>query len=117
MGHMKGIKISYNLLLIEKFISLEALCWTCARRSCYAFYQKSNHRYSSVSGKRSINPRKDILMSGHTTDNGHLQPDLEHGKEVKKEQQAAQLAASWREEQRWQGIRRPYTPEDVLRLR
>jgi isocitrate lyase len=56
-------------------------------------------------------------MSGHTTDSGHLQPDLEHGKEVKKEQQAAQLAASWREEQRWQGIRRPYTPQDVLRLR
>jgi len=31
--------------------------------------------------------------------------------------QAAELAASWREEQRWQGITRPYSPEDVLRLR
>jgi isocitrate lyase len=32
-------------------------------------------------------------------------------------QQAAEIAASWREEQRWHGITRPYSPEDVLRLR
>ncbi|HEX6818396.1 MAG TPA: isocitrate lyase [Ktedonobacterales bacterium] len=31
--------------------------------------------------------------------------------------QAAQLAASWKNDPRWQGIERPYTAEDVLRLR
>ena len=34
-----------------------------------------------------------------------------------REQKEAMLAASWRDEQRWQGITRPYTPADVLRLR
>ncbi|MCL6516319.1 isocitrate lyase [Alicyclobacillus sp.] len=28
-----------------------------------------------------------------------------------------QMAKAWREEERWRGIERPYTPEDVLRLR
>jgi isocitrate lyase len=32
-------------------------------------------------------------------------------------QQAQTLAASWHDEQRWQGIIRPYSAEDVLRLR
>src|SRR6185437_8967793 len=61
---------------------------------------------------------KDILMSGHTASNGHNKDRLngKNGHETQ-QQQAAKLAASWREEQRWQGIRRPYTPEDVLRLR
>ncbi len=30
---------------------------------------------------------------------------------------AAQLAKSWKTDPRWKGIQRPYTPEDVLRLR
>jgi isocitrate lyase len=30
---------------------------------------------------------------------------------------AAQLAKSWKTEPRWNGIQRPYTPEDVVRLR
>ena len=30
---------------------------------------------------------------------------------------ASQLAKSWKTDPRWQGIQRPYTPEDVLRLR
>src|SRR5579883_2741020 len=34
-----------------------------------------------------------------------------------RQQRAAELAANWREDQRWQGITRPYSPEDVLRLR
>ncbi len=32
-------------------------------------------------------------------------------------QAAEQLAASWHEDPRWNGIERPYTPDDVLRLR
>jgi len=32
-------------------------------------------------------------------------------------QAAAQLAASWQEDARWRGIERPYTAEDVVRLR
>ncbi|WP_303801311.1 isocitrate lyase [Alicyclobacillus macrosporangiidus] len=31
--------------------------------------------------------------------------------------EAEQMARSWREDSRWWGIERPYTPEDVLRLR
>jgi isocitrate lyase len=30
---------------------------------------------------------------------------------------AAQLAKSWKTDPRWEGIQRPYTPEDVIRLR
>ena len=30
---------------------------------------------------------------------------------------AAQLAHSWKTDPRWRGILRPYTPEDVVRLR
>jgi len=30
---------------------------------------------------------------------------------------AAQLAKSWKTDRRWKGIQRPYTPEDVVRLR
>src|SRR5581483_538773 len=33
------------------------------------------------------------------------------------QQQAAQLAASWRTDFRWKGIERPYSAEDVIRLR
>jgi isocitrate/methylisocitrate lyase len=32
-------------------------------------------------------------------------------------QQVAQLALEWETNERWEGIKRPYTPEDVLRLR
>ncbi len=30
---------------------------------------------------------------------------------------AAQLANTWKSDPRWEGIQRPYTPEDVVRLR
>lgn len=57
-------------------------------------------------------------MSEHTTNNGHSQQKLNRqSKQTIQRQQVAELAASWREEQRWRGIRRPYGPEDVLRLR
>jgi isocitrate lyase len=39
------------------------------------------------------------------------------GRPGRTQRQAAELAESWREDQRWQGIQRPYSPEDVLRLR
>ncbi|HVU70979.1 MAG TPA: hypothetical protein VHD63_27880, partial [Ktedonobacteraceae bacterium] len=56
-------------------------------------------------------------MSGHTMDNGHARPGADNGQEVMRERQAAELEASWQTERRWQGMRRPYTPQDVLRLR
>src|SRR5258708_26323633 len=48
-----------------------------------------------------------------TNGNGHMA----NGKYPTSLQQAGEIAASWREEQRWHGITRPYSPEDVLRLR
>lgn len=55
-------------------------------------------------------------MSGRENGNGrHILNG--HGTALSGQQQAAEIAASWREEQRWQGITRPYRPEDVLRLR
>ncbi len=57
-------------------------------------------------------------MSEHTSHNGHANNGLNgHSKQTPGQRQAAELAASWRDEARWQGIRRPYSPEDVLRLR
>src|SRR6202043_1087103 len=51
-------------------------------------------------------------MSGQENSNGNGKSPVQ-----KSQEQAAELAASWRDEQRWQGITRPYSPEDVLRLR
>ncbi len=57
-------------------------------------------------------------MSGHQISNGHDMHGFDgHGGRAGRQREAVGLAASWREEQRWQGIRRPYSPEDVLRLR
>jgi isocitrate lyase len=49
-------------------------------------------------------------------------PDGDQGQAQKEtrvndRQAAARLAASWREDERWQGIERPYTADDVVRLR
>jgi len=41
----------------------------------------------------------------------------ENGALPTRQEQEAMLAASWRNETRWQGITRPYSPADVLRLR
>jgi isocitrate lyase len=54
-------------------------------------------------------------MSGQNRANGHS--NGANGKQPAGKQQAAELAASWRDDQRWQGVRRPYSAEDVLRLR
>src|SRR5579859_3350167 len=57
-------------------------------------------------------------MSEHAFANGHKTYGFNgNGSQETEKRQVAQLAASWREEQRWQGIQRPYRPEDVLRLR
>jgi len=57
-------------------------------------------------------------MSEHQPNNGHHNHELNgNGKHSEERQQEAELAASWRDEQRWQGIRRPYSPADVLGLR
>ena len=40
-----------------------------------------------------------------------------HGKHGTKGHSTAELARSWKEDPRWQGITRPYTPADVERLR
>jgi isocitrate lyase len=57
-------------------------------------------------------------MSEHQINNGHDRHGSNgNGGRAGRQQEAAKLAASWREEQRWQDIRRPYGPEDVLRLR
>ena len=37
--------------------------------------------------------------------------------EVRIQEEAERLAAAWEADERWQGIRRPYTPEQVVRLR
>lgn len=57
-------------------------------------------------------------MSGHENENSNGKQSMNgHRAYPGRQQQVAELAASWREEQRWQGITRPYSPEDVLRLR
>jgi isocitrate lyase len=60
-----------------------------------------------------------MIMSGQEISNGNgkLMANGNGKHPAARQVQAAELAASWREEQRWQGITRPYRPEDVLRLR
>ena len=36
---------------------------------------------------------------------------------MERQQQAEALANSWKKDPRWQGIKRPYSAEDVVRLR
>src|ERR1700726_4483703 len=55
-------------------------------------------------------------MSEHASGN-HTNGLNGHGNHAAEKPLVAEMAASWREEQRWQDIRRPYSPEDVLRLR
>lgn len=55
-------------------------------------------------------------MSGHENGNGK-QAWNGHEQPLSRQQQAAELAASWRDGERWYGVTRPYSPEDVLRLR
>ena len=55
-------------------------------------------------------------MSGHENGNGkHMLNG--NGQFPSRQQQVAELTASWRDEQRWQGVTRPYSAEDVVRLR
>ncbi len=57
-------------------------------------------------------------MSGQAFGNEHRHSSSNgNGRYPSAREQEAELAASWRDEQRWQGISRPYTPTDVLRLR
>ena len=55
-------------------------------------------------------------MSGHENGNGKHALNG-NGQFPTRQQQAAELTASWRDEQRWQGVTRPYSAEDVVRLR
>ena len=36
---------------------------------------------------------------------------------MNKEQQIKQIEKDWQENSRWDGVKRPYTPEDVVKLR
>ena len=56
-------------------------------------------------------------MSGQEITNGHEKHTSNGMSKAYEQQQAAGLTASWRDDPRWQGITRPYTSEDVLRLR
>src|SRR5690349_1451261 len=47
----------------------------------------------------------------------NISNDGRHNGGVSRQQFLAELDMRWRNERRWQGIRRPYTPEDVYRLR
>jgi isocitrate lyase len=69
------------------------------------------------SGKSSIVAlRKDVIMTGREANGRNGGPAL-NGRSNSGKHLAEKLAASWREEKRWQGITRPYSAEDVLRLR
>jgi isocitrate lyase len=58
-------------------------------------------------------------MSGYAFDNDQRDPCTPHGNGTHptRQEQEAMLAASWQSDPRWQGITRPYSPADVLRLR
>src|SRR6516225_11560046 len=65
---------------------------------------------------------KVFRMSEHhaTNGNGHSKNALNghnRSKHTVNAYYAAELAAEWKEYPRWQGITRPYSAEDVLRLR
>lgn len=56
-------------------------------------------------------------MSRHVFNNVANNTFSPNGRYSAQQEQEAMLAASWRDDPRWQGITRPYTPADVLRLR
>jgi isocitrate lyase len=70
----------------------------------------------------SIKGEKELRMSGQHDMNGngngkHAMNGNGNGKHAMKARQAAELVESWNTDTRWQGIRRPYTADDVVRLR
>jgi isocitrate lyase len=56
------------------------------------------------------------MMDGDAGQNGHAH-HTDHAQQARSQQTAAALAESWQHDARWQGITRPYSAEDVLRLR
>ena len=56
------------------------------------------------------------MMDGDAGPNGHAH-HADHAQQTRSQQTAAALAESWQHDARWQGITRPYSAEDVLRLR
>jgi isocitrate lyase len=56
------------------------------------------------------------MMDGDAGQNGHAH-HTDHAQQARSQQTAAALAENWQRDARWQGITRPYSAEDVLRLR
>jgi isocitrate lyase len=56
------------------------------------------------------------MMDGDAGHNGHAH-HTDHAQQARSQQTAAALAENWQHDARWQGITRPYSAEDVLRLR
>lgn len=56
-------------------------------------------------------------MSGQAFNSNQHKAFSPNGQFPTRQEQEATLAASWRDDPRWQGITRPYRPEDVVRLR
>ncbi len=63
-----------------------------------------------MSGQHAMNGEQ----NGHNSHNGH---NGKHATPVYGGPSAAEMAASWKADERWQGVERPYTAEDVVRLR
>ncbi|MDE3228337.1 MAG: hypothetical protein KGO05_00530, partial [Chloroflexota bacterium] len=53
-------------------------------------------------------------QNGQNGQNGHVHP-VNHT--LEQSQRVADLTRAWQEDARWQGVTRPYSAEDVLRLR
>lgn len=63
-----------------------------------------------MSGQHNLNNYSDFNTNGHHTTNGNGNG---HGKS----RYVSELASNWKGNLRWQGVTRPYSAEDVVRLR
>src|SRR5689334_20530524 len=64
-----------------------------------------------------LNVRSTWLPSAHGTGACTLNVRTKRRSRMAAQPTASQLAKSWKTDPRWKGIQRPYTPEDVIRLR
>src|SRR6266699_3533167 len=79
-----------------------------------------NLRSATIRRKRDISMSSQHISNGNGNGSYAMNGNGKHalnGHTIFNSQYASELAASWKTDPRWRGITRPYTAEDVIRLR
>src|SRR5262245_37589391 len=68
-------------------------------------------------GRRLASKPNQIHQEANGWNNGSIHPSVVNGRPISSDDAVQKLAEEWRAQPRWQGVRRSYSAEKVLRLR